>query len=67
MTNFKIKNNLKVKNVKLVDATAYQVENGTWYMELQYEYEDESGVIGDIIQRLNFLFSAESCLLGVMS
>ena len=39
MANFKVKNHFKAESVKLVDATAYQVENGTWYMELQYEYE----------------------------
>ena len=44
MTNFTVKNHFKAENVKLVDATAYQFENGTWYMELQYEYEDDSGV-----------------------
>lgn len=36
MANFRVKNNLKSE--KLVDATTYQVEDGTWYMELQYEY-----------------------------
>lgn len=41
MTNFTIKNNVKAENAKLVDATAYQDENGTWYIELLYEYEDE--------------------------
>ena len=35
MTNFKVE--------KLVYAKAYQDKNGTWYMELKYEYEDESG------------------------
>ena len=29
MINFKVKNNFKAENVKLVDATTYQVENGT--------------------------------------
>ena len=33
-----------IKSEKLLDAVTYQDENGTWYMELQYEYEDESGV-----------------------
>lgn len=37
MANFKVKNNLKAENVKLVDATAYQDENGTLYMELGYK------------------------------
>jgi hypothetical protein len=63
MTNFTVKNHFKAENAKLVDATVYQVENGTWYMELQYEYEDESGSIEDTIRRLNFLSSTESCLL----
>ena len=36
MTNFTVKNHFKAENAKLVDATAYQDENGTWYMELQY-------------------------------
>ena len=56
MTNFKIKNNLKAENVKLVDATTYQVENGTWYMELQYEYEDESGVHRRYYPKVEFPF-----------
>lgn len=34
MTNFTVKNHFKAENAKLVDATVYQVENGTWYMEL---------------------------------
>lgn len=48
--------NLKVKNVKLVDATAYQDENGTWYMELQYEYEGESGVHRRYYPKVEFPF-----------
>lgn len=56
MTNFKVKNNFKADNVKLVDATAYQVENGTWYMELQYEYEDESGVHRRYYPKVEFPF-----------
>lgn len=58
MTNFKIKNNFKAENVKLVDATAYQDENGTWYMELQYEYEyeDESGVHRRYYPKVEFPF-----------
>ena len=59
MTNFKIKNNLKVKNVKLVDATAYQDENGYWYMELQYEYEDESGAHRRYYPKVEFPFFCE--------
>ena len=56
MTNFKVKNNLKAEKVKLVDATAYQVENGTWYMELQYEYEDKSGVHRRYYPKVEFPF-----------
>lgn len=56
MTNFKVKNNFKAENVKLVDATTYQVENGTWYMELQYEYEDESGVHRRYYPKVEFPF-----------
>ena len=44
MTNFTVKNHFKAENAKLVDATTYKDENGTWYVELLYEYEDESGV-----------------------
>lgn len=56
MANFKVKNNFKAESVKLVDATAYQVENGTWYMELQYEYEDESGVHRRYYPKVEFPF-----------
>ena len=56
MTNFKVKNNFKAEKVKLVDATTYQVENGTWYMELQYEYEDESGVHRRYYPKVEFPF-----------
>lgn len=56
MTNFKVKNNFKVRYEKLVDATAYQDENGTWYMELQYEYEDESGVHRRYYPKVEFPF-----------
>lgn len=56
MTNFKVKNNRKAENVKLVDATAYQDKNGTWYMELQYEYEDESGVHRRYYPKVEFPF-----------
>ena len=56
MTNFKVKNNLKAEKVKLVDATAYQVENGTWYMELQYEYKDKSGVHRRYYPKVEFPF-----------
>lgn len=47
MTNFTVKNHFKAEkaeNAKLVNATTYKDENGTWYVELLYEYEDESGV-----------------------
>ena len=57
MTNFTVKNHFQAKNVKLVDATAYQVETGTWYMELQYEYEDESGVHRRYYPKVEFPFS----------
>lgn len=30
MTNFRVKNNLKAENVKLVDAMTYQDKNETW-------------------------------------
>ena len=56
MANFKVKNNFKAESVKLVDATTYQVENGTWYMELQYEYEDESGVHRRYYPKVEFPF-----------
>ena len=44
MTNFTIKNHVKAENVKLLDAMPYQEEDGTWYMQLKYEYEDGSGI-----------------------
>lgn len=56
MANFKVKNNFKAESVKLVDATAYQVENGIWYMELQYEYEDESGIHRRYYPKVEFPF-----------
>lgn len=56
MTNFTIKNNAKAENAKLVDATAYQVETGTWYIELQYEYEDKSGVHRRYYPKVEFPF-----------
>lgn len=56
MTNFTVKNHFKAENAKLVDATVYQVENGTWYMELQYEYEDESGVHRRCYPKVEFPF-----------
>lgn len=62
MTNFTIKNNVKAENAKLVDATAYQDENGTWYIELLYEYEDEFGVHRRYYPKVDFLSSAESFL-----
>ena len=56
MTNFTVKNHFKAEKVKLVDATVYQVENGTWYMELQYEYEDKSGVHRRYYPKVEFPF-----------
>ena len=56
MANFKVKNNLKAENVKLVDATAYQDENGTWYMGLRYRYEDESGIHERYYPKVEFPF-----------
>lgn len=56
MTNFTVKNNLKAENVKLVYAKAYQDKNDTWYMELQYEYEDESGVHRRYYPKVEFPF-----------
>lgn len=46
----------KYKNARLVDATAYQDENETWYLELQYEYEDESGVHRRYYPKVEFPF-----------
>lgn len=43
------------KNVKLVDAKAYK-GNGAWYMELVYEYEDESGVHRRYYPKVEFPF-----------
>lgn len=56
MTNFTVKNHFKAENAKLVDATVYQVENGAWYMELQYEYEDESGIHRRYYPKVEFPF-----------
>ena len=56
MTNFTVKNHFKAENAKLVDATVYQVEHGTWYMELQYEYEDESGIHRRYYPKVEFPF-----------
>lgn len=56
MTNFTIKNNVKAENAKLVDATAYQDENGTWYIKLLYEYEDEFGVHRRYCPKVEFPF-----------
>ena len=56
MANFKVKNNLKAENVKLVDAKAYQDENGTWYMGLRYRYEDESGIHERYYPKVEFPF-----------
>lgn len=56
MTNFKVKNNFKVENVKLLDAIAYLDKNKTWYMELKYEYEDESGIHVRYYPRVEFPF-----------
>lgn len=43
MTNFKVKNNFKAKNAKLVDAVTFTDNLGSWYMRLKYTYEDEEG------------------------
>lgn len=43
------------KNVKLVDAKAYK-GNGTWYVELLYEYEDGSGVHRRYYPKVEFPF-----------
>ena len=48
MTNFKVE--------KLVYAKAYQDKNGTWYMELKYEYEDESGIHERYYPKVEFPF-----------
>lgn len=62
MNNFKVKVKVKVKdhfraeNAKLVDATAYKDKNGTWYMELLYEYEDGSGVHRRYYPKVEFPF-----------
>ena len=56
MTNFKVKNNFKAENVKLVYAKAYQDKNDTWYMELKYEYEDESGIHERYYPKVEFPF-----------
>lgn len=50
MTNF------KVWNEKLVYAKAYQDKNDTWYMELQYEYKNESGVHRRYYPKVEFPF-----------
>ena len=54
--NFKIKNNSKIKNVKLVDALAYTDENDNWYMGLRYRYEDESGIHERYYPKVEFPF-----------
>lgn len=56
MNNFKVKDHFKAKNVKLVNATAYKDKNGTWYMELLYEYEDVSGVHKRYYPKVEFPF-----------
>ena len=56
MTNFTVKNHFKAENAKLVDATTYKDENGTWYVELLYEYEDESGVHRRYYPKVEFPF-----------
>lgn len=56
MTNFTVKNHFKAENAKLVSAVAYQDVNGTWYMELQYEYGDESGVHRRYYPKVEFPF-----------
>ena len=55
MTNFTVKNHFKAENVKLVNAKAYN-GNGAWYMELVYEYEDESGVHRRYYPKVEFPF-----------
>lgn len=56
MNNFTVKNNLKAKYEKLVDATAYKDENGTLYVELKYEYEDKSGIHVRYYPKVEFPF-----------
>lgn len=56
MTNFTVKHNFKAKNVKLVDAIAYQDENEIWYIDLRYTYEDESGVHKRYYPKVEFPF-----------
>lgn len=56
MTNFTVKNNFKAENVKLLDAVTYQDEDGTWYIELKYEYEDESGIHVRYYPKVEFPF-----------
>lgn len=56
MNNFKVKNNFQAENVKLLDAVAYTDDNGAWYMELQYEYEDKSGVHTRYYPKVEFPF-----------
>lgn len=63
MTNFTVKNHFKAENAKLVDATTYKDENGTWYVELLYEYEDESGVHRRYYPKVEFPFFYGKLLL----
>jgi hypothetical protein len=56
MTNFTVKNNFKAENVKLLDAVTCQDEDGTWYIELKYEYEDESGIHVRYYPKIEFPF-----------
>lgn len=56
MTNFTVENHFQAKNAKLVDATTYKDENGTWYVELLYEYEDESGIHRRYYPKVEFPF-----------
>lgn len=56
MNNFKVKDHFRAENVELVNATAYKDKNGTWYMELLYEYEDVSGVHKRYYPKVEFPF-----------
>lgn len=53
---WKVKNYAKTENAKLVDAVAYTDNNGTWYMELKYTYEDEAGLHERYYPKVEFPF-----------
>lgn len=53
---WKVKNYAKAENAKLVDAVAYTDNNGTWYMELKYTYEDEAGLHERYYPKVEFPF-----------